>query len=119
MFGSSWHDISVAQPPRFTAAELEHLASLIAAALVKHGAPPLNVAPTNTGWTRWLSTGQAARLVGITEDALRARIWAQADSDGCANFDGVEARRLGRNYRVRLDERWFPGEGAGAGRLAR
>lgn len=65
-----------------------------------------------------MSTGQAARFIGVSEDALRARIRAHSDADGRACFDGVEAQRLVRNYRVRLGSRWLPPDG-GDERLAR
>lgn len=70
--------------------------------------PFLALHPPPAEWSKLMSTGQAATLLGISEDALRSRIRRiDRERRGYAFFDGVEARRLGRNWRVRLAARWF------------
>ncbi len=60
--------------------------------------------------TRWMGIEEASSFLGVSVVTLRRSIERNARSfeDGVifAQFDGIEARKLGRLWRVRLDERW-------------
>ena len=59
---------------------------------------------------RWMGIDEAADFLGVSIVTLRRSIERNARpfEDGVlfAQFDGIEARKLGRLWRVRLDERW-------------
>lgn len=59
---------------------------------------------------RWVSVRDAALALGFAAVSLRRAIErnARRAPDGAveASFDGVHARKLGRNWRVMLGERW-------------
>ena len=59
---------------------------------------------------RWMGIEEAADFLGVSIITLRRSIERNARlfEDGVlfAQFDGIEARKLGRLWRVRLDERW-------------
>jgi hypothetical protein len=67
-------------------------------------------APTSA--VRWLRVDDAARLLGLTTVTLRRTIERNARRDAAgrvhASFDGIRARKLGRNWRVLLDDCWTP-----------
>ena len=58
----------------------------------------------------WMGMEEAAGFLGVSAVTLRRSIErnARTTEDGVlvAHFDGVMARKLGRLWRVRLDERW-------------
>ncbi len=58
----------------------------------------------------WMGMEEAAAFLGLPAVTLRRNIerHARASENGVlvACFDGVTARKLGRLWRVRLDERW-------------
>ena len=59
---------------------------------------------------RWMGIDEAADFLGVSIITLRRSIErnTKTSEDGVilAQFDGIEARKLGRLWRVRLDERW-------------
>ena len=59
---------------------------------------------------RWMGIEEAADFLGVSIITLRRSIERKANTseDGVifAQFDGIEARKLGRLWRVRLDDRW-------------
>lgn len=65
--------------------------------------------------TAWLSVHRAASYLGVPVVTLRRAIerHSRRSAHGGveARFDGLEARRLGRRWRVRLGEGWAPGDG--------
>lgn len=65
----------------------------------------LKLAPGES-WSRALSTGQAAAIIGKTPDALRAMLRARAAGAAEVTFDGIWGVRVGKHWRVRLDRRW-------------
>ena len=70
----------------------------------------LRIGPPPCGghWSRTMAVGQAAAIIGISEDGLRSRIRARDPKrTGYVLFDGIEARHCGRNWRVRVDRRWL------------
>lgn len=62
--------------------------------------------------TRWMSVREAATVLGYGVVSLRRLLdrHSRRASDGGveADVDGVRARKLGRNWRVLLGERWAP-----------
>jgi hypothetical protein len=60
--------------------------------------------------TGWLRLEEAARLLGVESVTLRRAIdrHARRDADGrtFSEFDGVRARKLGRQWRIVLDPCW-------------
>lgn len=58
----------------------------------------------------WMGIDEAADFLGISIITLRRSIErnAKTSEDGArvAQFDGIAARKLGRLWRVRLDEKW-------------
>jgi len=73
--------------------------------------PELVLAPDQV-WTRWLSTGQAGALIGDTDHALRCKIRAAAEGRDEVVFDGIHAKRLRGQWRVRLHRSWVVEPGA-------
>lgn len=64
-------------------------------------------APSESTWSRRMRTAEAARILGISEQALRRQIRSHICADGTAVFDGISAERVGSHYRVRLARRWL------------
>lgn len=64
-------------------------------------------APREAAWSRRMRTAESARILGISEHALRRQIRAHLRDDGTALFDGICAERVGSHYRVRLARRWI------------
>lgn len=56
----------------------------------------------------WMSVTRAARTLGISPEALRARINRQSKKLGLTEFviDGMRVKRLGSTWRVQLDPSW-------------
>lgn len=64
-------------------------------------------AASEPAWSRRMRTAEAARVLCISEHALRRQIRAHMRADGTALFDGICAERVGSHYRVRLARRWL------------
>jgi hypothetical protein len=63
----------------------------------------------NDGTARWVSLCVAAEILGLTPDALRKVVErnARRDENGVtAQFNGIQARKLGRHWRVYLSDAW-------------
>mgnify|MGYP003382202929 CR=1 FL=1 len=61
----------------------------------------------------WISLARAAEVLGEPEESLRKKL-ARASRKGAdgvveASIDGVRARKLGRNWKVRLSVGWTEG----------
>jgi len=60
----------------------------------------------------WVSLASAAVYLGLTPTALRRTLERRAvhlpDGSVEAEVDGVRARKFGRLWRVRFDDRWLP-----------
>lgn len=59
----------------------------------------------------WVSLVRAAQYLGESPASLRKKIEraARRGSDGVveAEFDGIRARKLGRNWKVRMSDDWL------------
>ena len=76
-----------------------------AKAAPKVRAPAITLAPDQE-WTRWMSTGQAGAVIGDTDHALRGKIRAASTGRDEVVFDGIHAKKLGKQWRVRLHRSW-------------
>lgn len=90
------------------------LAEFVAAAERVIALKPTNLAqgqttatPGEAAWSRRMRTAESARILGISEHALRRQIRAHLRDDGTALFAGICAERVGSHYRVRLARRWL------------
>lgn len=59
----------------------------------------------------WISLVRAAQFLGESPESLRKKLTraARKGDDGVveAEFDGIRARKLGRNWKVRLSGGWL------------
>lgn len=67
----------------------------------------------NSHLSSWISLARAAEILGEPEGALQKKL-ARASRrapDGVveASISGITARKLGRNWKVRLGARWMEG----------
>ena len=73
---------------------------------------------TNAAFPRWLALQAAADVLGMTPGALRKILERRArrGPDGVteAQVSGMQARKLGRLWRVRLSAAWIEPELAGS-----
>ena len=61
-------------------------------------------------WSDSLALGEAADIIGIKPDALRKRFGRRwRDGVGVVRFDGVEARKCGKKWSIRLHRSWLSG----------